>query len=120
MKKISLMLFLLLSVCAAEPAFAHPDPKPIRWYAVFVWHEPTGIDWIEPMSVRRAGQPQWAETKQACITRTMNAVKRNKDNFNSDSRYPPVLSVYCIAARNKLELRNFLRTMNFNFGGRPA
>ena len=119
MKYLALSLALILSVCAAEPAFAHVDLKPIKWWAVFVWQDKRGGHALSPASVDGTHMPQRFNSRKTCERLAAMNARGLNEKYGSGFSSPTVY-VVCIAARHKLQLRNHLRNLDLNFGGRPA
>lgn len=120
MNKFMLAFFLLLSVCAAEPVFAHEEvfkPQPVKWYAVYVWQTRKGEHVLNPASVK-GNLPQSFANREVCEFRTAQVARRLNEKFSGYGK--STVYVLCIAARNKLQLRQHIRMLDLNFGGQPA
>ncbi len=120
MKKLFLTLFLILAACSAEPAFAHEEifkPQPIKWYAVYIWQSPLGEHVIAPNSVSE-GMPQSASTRFICERNGRTVTKSLNRKYGG--RLKSEVTNICIAARNKMQLRQHLRMLDLNFGGQPS
>lgn len=119
MNKFALLLSLLLSTCAAEPAFAlHAhDVKPIKWYLVFVWETPAGEHVLNSQSVKK-GMPQFFDSRNKCEGAGRMVAENLTEKYGGYAK--PTVTPVCIAARTKLELRQHLRFLDLNFGGQPA
>ncbi len=122
MKKLALSLALVLSTCVTEPAFAndsHRIIQPVQWWAVFIWVDRYGTHTINPASVDGTHMPQRHTSRKLCEQRTA-AVVRGLNKKYGNKQFGKWVTLYCVAARTKLELRLRIRSLNLNFGGRPA
>lgn len=120
MKKLALSLFLVLNVCATEPAFAmhgHVDVKPVQWYLLYVWQSPSGDHVLNPKSVKRRF-PQTFDSRKKCEGAGRMVAENLNEKYSGYAR--PVAIPVCIAARTKFEMRRHLRQLDLNFGGQPA
>ncbi len=119
MKYLALSLALILSTCAMEPAFAHKNLKPVQWWAVYVWENKRGQHSLSPASVDGKHMPQRFDSRKTCKRLTAMVARGLNEKYGSGFSSPTVY-VLCVAARHKLQLRNHLRNLDLNFGGRPA
>ncbi len=119
MKQLALFLSLMLTTCVTEPAFSHVDLKPIKWWAVYVWQDKRGGHALSPASVDGTHMPQRFDSRKTC-ERLAAMLSRGLNEKYGSGFSSPTVYVLCIAARHKLQLRNHLRNLDLNFGGRPA
>ena len=118
MKNLALLLSLVLSTCVTAPTVAHlADLSPVKWYAVYVWTHGNGTEYIDPPSVKR-NMPRTFDTRKTC--ESLGGMSVNRLNHQYGGWGKPAVRMVCIAARHKLQLRNHLRSLDLNFGGRPA
>jgi len=75
------------------------------------------MEYIDPPSVKK-DMPMEFHNRERC--EWIGGLSADRLNEKHGGFGRPSVRMVCIAARNKLQLRNFLRDMDLNFGGRPA
>jgi len=113
-------LALFLALFLASPTTAQERKlSPVKWWAVYVDQTNAGRQFIDFNTIRR-GYPKSYVTRFVCEVAGQLQADQWNEAAGGMNAYANTTVVYCIAARNKLQLRQHLRLLDLNFGGRPA